>query len=192
MKYFYPNQPIPLAPTSKFFDMLVKDQNWIAEEKRNGWRCLIQKTEGKLKLWSRHKTIFQQDLRKLRMELNACLPDETCIDGELIHNRTKHIKEKLVVWDVLIFKGREVMDKSLRERRNLLEEIFPENTNHIEVAEWFITDKKIVYLRAVEEEGKEGVVLKRLDSKYLWSERKCRETPYWIKVKKIEDHVKVR
>jgi len=152
------------------------------KEKRNGWRCLIQKTEGKLKLWSGNKTVFQQDLGKLRAELIKYLPEETCLDGELVHNRTKTIKEKLVVWDVLIYRGREVMDKSLRERRNLLEEIFPKNTQHIEVAEWFITDKKVVYLRAVEEEGKEGVVLKRLDSKYLWSERKCRETPYWIKV----------
>jgi ATP-dependent DNA ligase len=115
MKYYYPCKPNPLSPGSRFFAELDRDPSWIAEIKKNGWRCLVYR-EKYLTLWTREKTTINEPLESLRDSLMA-VPEQTVLDGEFIHKRTVDVKGKLYLFDALIFKGRLIVDLPLSERR---------------------------------------------------------------------------
>ena len=90
MKYIYPNLPNWIDP-SKVIDY-DKKPSWIAERKKNGWRCLAVRDEGGLTLFTRRKTIIYDQLPVTRNALQR-LPYATMIDGELMEKRTKDIKD---------------------------------------------------------------------------------------------------
>jgi len=186
MKYLYPCKPNPLSLESKFFEELDRDTGWIAEIKKNGWRCLVYCDTG-LTLWTRHNTIISEPLDAIRDSLRA-VPDKTVLDGELVHFRTE-TKGVLYLFDILIYKGKLLVDLTLSERRKFLEEVHSRLTG-IEIAIQVRVGKKELYRQAITA-GDEGVVLKKLSSKYLCSDKRCLQNPFWLKVKKIENHIKV-
>lgn len=190
--YLYPCKPNSLTADSKLFDELDRDISWIAEVKKNGWRALpITDEEGKLTLWTRHKTLIKYPVPELRDALANMMPPKTILDGEFINNRTKMVKGKLYLFDILMLGGRLLVDLPLRERRQILEGVVKE-TQDIVLATQVRVGKKRLYYQSIEGEEDEGIVIKRLDSKYLASEKSCPQHPYWLKVKRIEKHIKVR
>jgi ATP-dependent DNA ligase len=188
MKYLYPCKPNPLAVDSPFLDELDKDVRWIGEIKKNGWRCLVHRERG-LTLWTRHKTIITEPLEALRDSLMA-VPDNCMLDGELLHFRTQDIKGVLYLFDILVHKGRQITELPLADRRKILEEVAAKLTG-IELARQVRVGKKALYYSAIETPVNEGIVLKKLDSKYLFSEKRCPQNPFWLKVKRPEAHVYV-
>lgn len=62
--------------------------------------------------------------------------------------------------------------------------------NFIELSQWVRIGKRNLYNKSIEGDLNEGIVMKKLDSVYPLSDRKCLDNPFWIKVKKIEKHVK--
>jgi ATP-dependent DNA ligase len=189
--YLYPCKPNSLTPDSKLFDELDRDIGWIAEVKKNGWRALpITDEEGKLTLWTRHKTLLTGPSPELKATLADMMPAGTILDGEFINNRTKSVKGKLYLFDILMLEGRLLVDLSLRERRQILEGVVKETTD-IVLAVQVRVGKKQLYYQSIEGEEDEGIVIKRLDSKYLASEKSCPQHPYWLKVKRVEKHIKV-
>ncbi len=188
MRYLYPCKPNPLAADSPFLNELDKDVHWIGEIKKNGWRCLIYR-EKELTLWTRHKTIIMEPLALLRDSLMA-VPEQTILDGELIHFRTIDVKGVLYLFDVLVHRGRQITELPLADRRKLLEDVAA-GLAGVELAQQVRVGKKALYHRAIEESVNEGIVLKKLDSKYLVSEKRCLQNPFWLKVKRPEKHVYV-
>jgi ATP-dependent DNA ligase len=188
MKYYYPCKPNPLSAVSKFFAELDRDVSWIAEVKKNGWRCLVYR-ENKLTLWTSNKTTINEPLKSLRDSLMS-VPEQTILDGELINFRTADIKGKLYLFDILIFKGKMIIALPLMERRKYLEEAISE-TPDIEIAKQVQLGKRKLYYTAIQDEVNEGIVLKKLNSKYLISDTRCLQNPFWLKVKRIEKHIKV-
>ncbi len=186
MKYLYPCKPNPLAVDSPFLDELDRDVHWIGEIKKNGWRCLVYR-ERELTLWTRHKTMITEPLATLRDSLMA-VPENTILDGELIHFRTQDIKGALYLFDVLVHKGRQLTDLPLADRRKVLEDVAVKLTG-IELAAQVRIGKKALYHKAIKDPVNEGIVLKKLDSKYLVSEKRCQQNPFWLKVKRPEKHV---
>ena len=174
---------------SALFDTLDSDGGWIAEVKKNGWRCLAQKESGALTLWTRHRTTINDNLADLRASLSEQLPDGTIIDGELLNNRTKEIKGVYYVFDILMFRGRHLVSLPLKERREILETII-KPTPALYLAEQFSAGKKKLYYTAIESPENEGVVLKKLTSLYLGSTSRCLQHPQWLKVKRPENHVR--
>jgi ATP-dependent DNA ligase len=120
MKYWFPCKPNRLSPTSELFNRLDNDAGWIAEVKKNVWRCLAYKEGGALTLWTRHHTTINDPLPQLRGLLTEMLPDGCVIDGELLQNRTKAIKGVYYVFDLLAVDGASVMNLALWRRRQLL------------------------------------------------------------------------
>ncbi|MBI3398678.1 MAG: hypothetical protein HY026_05540 [Deltaproteobacteria bacterium] len=59
----------------------------------------------------------------------------------------------------------------------------------VELSQWTQIGKKNLYCKSIEGDLNEGIVLKKLSSQYPVSDRKCLENPFWIKVKKVENHV---
>ena len=187
--YLYPCKPNTLTPDSKLFDELDRDIGWIAEVKKNGWRALPTKDEkGNLTIWTRHKTLIKDAVPELREALAEMMPKGTILDGEFINNRTKGVKGKLYLFDILMLEGRLLLDLPLRERRQILEGVVKE-TPDIVLAQQVRVGKKQLYYQSIEGEENEGIVIKRLDSKYLASEKSCPQHPYWLKVKRVEKHI---
>lgn len=194
MRYLYPCKPNTLSPTSRLFDELDRDPRWIAEVKKNGWRCLAAKEEGKLTLWTRHRTTVREPLDDLREALRG-LPDGTVLDGELIHHRTRGTKGVLYLFDMLAFKGNLLVGFPLSGRRGSLEIVFKDylaGCPGVVLAEQVRLGKKRLYLDSIEGDENEGIVLKRLDSKYPVSETRCLQNPFWLKVKKAGNHLKLK
>jgi ATP-dependent DNA ligase len=188
--YLYPCKPNTLTPDSKLFDELDRDIGWIAEVKKNGWRALPTKDEsGSLTIWTRHKTLIKDAVPELREALAEMMPAGTILDGEFINNRTKGVKGKLYLFDIIMLEGKLLIDMLLRERRKILEGVVKE-TQDIVLAQQVRVGKKQLYYQSTEGEENEGIVIKRLDSKYLASEKSCPQHPYWLKVKRVENHIK--
>jgi len=188
MKYLYPCKPNPLALGSPFLDELDKDVRWIGEIKKNGWRCLVHRDSG-LVLWTRHKTTINEPLEALRDGLMA-VPEQTILDGELVHFRTTDIKGVLYLFDILLHKGRQLTDLPFADRRKVLEDVCAKISG-VELAAQVRIGKKALYHQALKDPVNEGIVLKKLDSKYLVSEKRCLQNPFWLKVKRPEKHVYV-
>lgn len=189
MRYYYPCMPQRLSVTSPYFDELDNDKGWIAEVKKNGWRCLVYK-DSEVRLYTRDKTLVKEPLNEIKEYFNMILPENTIIDGELIHYRTKEDKRRFYVFDIIMLAGKLVNNLKLFERRKFLEEVIKNLPNFIELSEWVRIGKRNLYNKSIEGDLNEGIVLKKLDSVYPLSDRKCLNNPFWIKVKKIEKHVK--
>jgi ATP-dependent DNA ligase len=189
MKYFYPCKPNRLAPDSAYFATLDNDPRWIAEVKKNGWRCLAYREASGLVLYTRHNTLITDPLPDLRNFLTLTLPPGTIIDGELVNNRTKDTKGLYYVFDVIQAGGVLLVNNSLTSRRAVLEKLLPPFPGGVELAEQTIIGKKRLYQVSIEGEVNEGIVLKKASSKYLISETRCLQHPHWLKVKRAEAHL---
>lgn len=180
--YIYPNLPNWLNPLEvKNYD---KKTDWIAERKKNGWRCLAIVNEEGLKLWTRRHTIIPDLLPQTRSYLSK-LPVGTIIDGELMEKRTKDIKDQYYAFDILYYAGQPLMSLSWKVRRNYLEHTDLEVGLSVPTA----LGKTLLYDQAISE-GDEGIVLKNINSKYIIDLKTCPHNPYWIKAKKPENAFK--
>jgi ATP-dependent DNA ligase len=191
--YLYPSMPNRLNPSSRYFETLDKDTAWIAEVKKNGWRCLVVKDAGSVTLWTRHKTTINEPLDEIREAL-ASLPDGTMLDGELIFTRrVKGIPDALYLFDALYLKGERLTSLPLSKRKGILTLIYRDYlvSPMIELAEMVRIGKRELYCRSIEGDVNEGIVMKHLGSPYPASDAKCMDNPHWLKVKRIEGHVKV-
>jgi len=191
MPYWFPCKPNRLSPTSELFKRLDNDADWVAEVKKNGWRCLAYKEGGVLTLWTRHHTTINAPLPDIRSLLTKILPDRCVIDGELIENRTKRIKGVYYVFDILALNGTSILNLPLWERRRLLEPILKmsERGGPIELARQYRIGKVKLYHDSISGEENEGIVLKQINSIYNANERRCLQNPYWLKVKRLEKHI---
>jgi len=191
MKYYFPCKPNRLSPGSDLFRRLDNDPNWIAEVKKNGWRCLAYKEGGTLTLWTRHHTTINDPLPDLRALLTEMLPDGCVLDGELLQNRTKQVKGVYYVFDLLMLEGAPTTGLPLWNRRQLLETVVTP-TGPITLATQYQIGKVKLYHDSIEGEANEGIVLKHINSTYNASESRCLQNPHWLKVKRVENHVYTR
>jgi ATP-dependent DNA ligase len=179
--YYYPNKPNRIDPE------LVSNYekpNWIAERKKNGWRCLAIREPEKLDLWTSSHRLFPNPLPITREAL-AGLPPMTVIDGEMQNNRTKDIKDLFYAFDILMWEGKWLFGQPWRSRRALLE-LATRDIEGILVSVPIHTGKKMLYQMAIEE-GDEGIVMKELDSTYLIATKGTIDNPLWIKAKQPEN-----
>jgi hypothetical protein len=193
MKYLYPCKPNPLSINSPYLDVLDRDKNWIAEVKKNGWRCVVEKDKGMLTLWTGHtKNIISQPFTALR-ETFKCLPDGTMLDGEMIFtNRIKDIPDAFYLFDILYWEGKDITLQPFHKRRTTLELIYKDylcNCAEIELAKQVQVGKKKLYEQSIGCPLNEGIVLKRLDSDYKTNTKSGQQNPMWLKVKKLADHL---
>ena len=143
--YYYPCKPNRLAPESGYFKSLDNDPRWIAEVKKNGWRCLAHREKESLVLYTRHHTLITDPLQEVRNYLFVTLAPDTIIDGELINNRTKDVKGLYYVFDVISASGKLLVDCSLSYRRAVLEKLIRPYPGVVELAAQTITGKKRLY-----------------------------------------------
>jgi DNA ligase 1 len=129
--------------------------------------------------------------------LSIDMPDGTVLDGEIIvsaadgkpdfeammsrfHSRRNIIENgtlTYVVFDVILYKGKSVVRLPLLERKLLLDEIIRLDTSLVAKVK-YIEGNGAAYFDLVRQQGLEGIVLKRKDSRYEIGKR----SQAWLKV----------
>jgi bifunctional non-homologous end joining protein LigD len=175
---------------------LPSGSGWSFEVKWDGFRALVS-TEDGLRVRSRRGWSMAELLPEM-----ATLPPGLLLDGELVAwrdgdpyfpdvcarvlNRDTSIPIAFVAFDVLRMDGKNMMDASFEERRAALVRL-PLRPPVSVVAETF-TDGAAPF-DAVCKVGLEGVVAKRLSSRYRPGERgwvKTKNPSYWRRDAEIE------
>jgi len=180
-------------------ERLPEGPNWLYELKLDGYRALAIKSGGKVQLRSRNDKDFNVRYPGLVSALGS-MPDETVLDGEVValdaegrpafgklQNHSPAMPVYFFIFDLLILGGRDVMAEPLLKRRALIERhVLPTLADPIRYSP--ILEASLPNLiRSVKEQGLEGLVAKRRDSRYEPGER----SGAWVKmrVNRSEDFV---
>jgi DNA ligase D-like protein (predicted ligase) len=166
--------------------MVPEGPEWTYELKLDGYRLEAVKTRGKVTVYSRRRNILNRKFGYIADALED-LPDESVLDGELVamdeegHSdfnllqnfKSAESKIHFYAFDVLMHKGKLLVDRPLVERREILARILPRN-DHISLSA--VGRSASQMLAFVKEHGLEGIIAKRADSPYepgrrsgLWS-----------------------
>lgn len=122
-QYIYPPRPKTATP---FKDSLwLLELGWIWQYKVNDSRCLIKYTDGKVELWNRHAERFRnyhapehliEQLLKLRDKLGLNPNNIHILDGGLLEQKTKTIKDTIAIWDILVRDNYQLLGTTYQER----------------------------------------------------------------------------
>lgn len=161
-------------------DALPNDpQRWMYQLKLDGYRAVAYKSKGKLYLRSRNDNDFSLRYPAVLSGLTG-LPDETVIDGEVVAFDEKGRPSFNVlqnygsspapvvfyVFDVMVLRGEDVMSEPLEKREALLQkQVLPKLREPVRYA-GFLDAALPDLVASVKAHGLEGLVAKRLESRY--------------------------
>jgi DNA ligase D-like protein (predicted ligase) len=152
--------------------------DWVYEIKLDGYRALAIHSKGKLSLCSRRRKSFNSQYRYIFDALRD-LPENTVVDGEIValddtgrpdfnflqHSKSQARRICYFVFDILICQNRDLTQLPLVERREILGSVLKFKSPRIRIAQYFETTAQTM-LESTAEQGLEGVVAKRKDSRY--------------------------
>jgi bifunctional non-homologous end joining protein LigD len=161
----FPDWITPMAAT--LTERRFTAREWVFERKFDGIRLLAYRQGVDVRLLSRNR--LPQHLPDIAAAIAALPVDEIVLDGEL----TWHGAPAYHVFDMMWLNGVDLTALALDERRALLRGVSLSPPLH-HVA---LLDDAEPWRRACEE-GWEGVIAKRRDSKY-----EQRRSPHWLKMK---------
>src|SRR5690242_17459145 len=168
-------EPMLLQRTEK----LPEGPEWLIELKLDGYRAQAIKSGGKVQLRSRNGNTFNTRYAGLVKALSS-MPNETVIDGEVValdeegrpsFNTLQNYGSAgaplhFYVFDLLVLEERDVTKETLETRRELLEQrVLPKLSEPIRYSP-VLNASLSDLVQSVKEQGFEGLVAKRRDSKY--------------------------
>jgi bifunctional non-homologous end joining protein LigD len=193
----------PMLAVAGALPPAAEDDAWAYEMKWDGVRALGHVARGRLALHSRNDLDITAGYPELA-GLGAALGVDAVLDGEIVtfdeHGRTNfgrlqermHVRDAAalrrlatripvvyLVFDVLELDGRPVLDVPYRDRRDLLTRL--EIAGPAWQAPPAFEAAGADVLTASREQGMEGIVAKRRDSRY----RPGRRSPDWRKIKHV-------
>ena len=150
--------------------------DWVYEIKLDGYRALFN-SNGKLALYSRNHKSFHRQYLHIFDALHD-LPQNTVVDGEIValddagrpnfnflqHSRSQARRICYFVFDLLLYQNRDLTQLTLVERREVLKSVFKFQSPRVRITEYFETTAQAM-LESAAEQGLEGVVAKRRDSR---------------------------
>ena len=160
-------------------DKLPEGDRWFYELKLDGYRAIAFKSGGTVHLRSRNDNDFARRYPGVLKGLSA-LPDETVIDGEIVafdedgrpsFNVLQNYGSSpapviYYVFDVMVIGGKDVRYEQLATRRTLLEQrLLPKLVEPVRYAPALEASLPVL-IKSVKAQGLEGLVAKRLDSRY--------------------------
>jgi len=182
-----PPDSLPFPPMeAELVRELPAGGGWAYEPKWDGFRGVLENLDGELALWSRNGRPLLRYFPELR-PLGERLPDRSALDGEVVIVRdgaldfdamqmrlhpadsrirrlSAEVPASYVVFDLLVWRGEPVWQRTLEERRAELERVArgfrlsPSTSDVGEARGW---------LDRFEALGLDGVVAKRLGVAYL-------------------------
>ena len=188
MIYYFPNRPILINPNSDLVDQCSNDENWIAETKHNGDRLSLIFEDKKFIFKNRKGELLKYSpSNQLLTELNALnLPDMTFLDGELMHNKSKTLKNTIFFYDVYVVNGNDVND-DLNNRRKILSSFFNDSKfNLISLTKQYNTGFRDIFNKIKDSNNaeEEGLVLKKLTGKLVFNTLRSDEVSWQYKIRK--------
>jgi bifunctional non-homologous end joining protein LigD len=162
-------EPMAATLTAERFS----DPAWTFERKLDGIRLLAHKRGARVQLWSRNKLSLDDAYPAVKAAI-AALPFETLVlDGEATGGWGRQGRADYNVFDVLWIDGRDVRPLPLAQRRAILATV----PLRLPIAQVKPLAGEAPWERACRE-GWEGVIAKRLDSRY-----EGRRSKAWLKMK---------
>jgi bifunctional non-homologous end joining protein LigD len=184
--------PMPFAP------MLASTRptrplrgEWVLEAKFDDWRVIVA-VDDTVRVWTRNGHELTDRLPELSPLVECCGGTFTVLDGELVarqgraHDfysvlpavaaRSRRVPLTFVAFDVLAF-GELVIDKPYFERRALLDKLDLDGPAWCTTPQLHGSARHV--LDACAEHDLEGIVAKRIDSRYRPGERSMD----WLKLK---------
>jgi bifunctional non-homologous end joining protein LigD len=198
----YPESVVPML--AKLSQLPRQDEGWAVEVKWDGVRAIAYCRPGRIELQSRNLndvTAQYPEVRRLSRQIGA---RDAVLDGELvafdeagrpsferlqqrIHQTSESVVRRrmkthpvtYVIFDLLYLDGRDLIAEPYSRRRELLEGL------KLEGQSWqtpgYSVGRARELLAASAEQDLEGIVLKRLDSRYVPGRR----SGSWLKVKNV-------
>jgi bifunctional non-homologous end joining protein LigD len=178
----------PMLATSE--EHVPRGEGWCYEVKFDGYRALAYVRGGDCRLESRNDQDLTQRFEPVAKEIvKATKSPDAVVDGEVCRlnaegrasfSELQQGSGPLVYYafDLLELDGQPLTDLPLSERRERLEALLDKRYTTVRFSESF--DDGEALLEAAEAQGIEGVMAKRLDSKYLPG-RRSRD---WLKIKR--------
>jgi len=172
-------------------DDIPKGDEWVFEVKWDGYRALAYVSGGDVTLRSRRGNDFTERFATVARALEQAVKTPDCVlDGEVCalddEGRSSFSAMQqgkpgtplvYYVFDVLEVEGEPLVDLPLEERRERLEQLIDRRNRTVKISEFF--DDGEALLAAVREQGLEGVIAKRVGSRYVVG-RRSRD---WLKIK---------
>ena len=172
-------------------DALPHGDGWTFEVKWDGYRALGYVRNGTAKLLSRNGNDLTERFAGVARALEHAARSPSCVvDGEvcaldergrpsfsLMQQGKPGTPVVYAVFDILELDGQGVTDRPLSERRELLAALFGAGDTTIRISAGF--DDGDALFAAAEEQHLEGVMAKRLSSRYA----EGRRTRDWLKIK---------
>jgi bifunctional non-homologous end joining protein LigD len=172
-------------------DKVPKGDDWLFEIKWDGYRILATIAGGEPELRTRKDQDYTQRFENVAKELVKALKTPDCVvdgevcaldeDGRPSFSAMQQAKPGTpivyYVFDLLEVEGEPVIDLPLEERRKRLEKLLDKRNKTVTFSESF--DDGDALLAAAEKQKLEGIMAKRLGSRYLPG-RRSRE---WLKIK---------
>lgn len=168
------------------------DPHWSYEVKWDGYRALAYIKKGSVAISSRNNKSFAQKYYPITQALSKW-PFEAVLDGEIVvigkdgkanfsalQNWRSEADGDLVyyVFDLLWYKGTDIMGLPLSERQAVLSEVFPAGNDRIRLSQVF-AGGGIDFFETAKKMGLEGIMAKRLTSLYTPDAR----NKEWLKIK---------
>jgi len=164
---------------------------WAFEVKWDGFRAVARVSGGEAALTSRNGNDLTGRFANVAKELpkalktpDAVLDGEACALDEQGRSSFSAMQQGKAgtpivyyVFDVLEVEGKPLLDRPLAERRKRLDKLLDRRNRTIRLSETF--DDGAALLEAARDQGLEGVIAKRVDSRYA----EGRRTRDWLKVK---------
>lgn len=168
------------------------NDNWIFENKFDGYRALAQIKSNKVNLISRNGISFNSKYKSVVTTLEK-VNDDMILDGEVVVEDSKgksyfqwlqHFDEnpkkgilKFYVFDIIYFKGYDLQNLELIQRKKILKAVLPKLDNIIFSSHTI--GQGLETFKAIEKLGGEGIIAKKSASKYYENKR----SKDWLKIK---------
>lgn len=152
-------RPEPIRFASQLWQELALRDDWVAQPKFDGWRCVVER-DTEVKLWSRHGKAInagELGLAGLEQELEH-LPEGTVLDAEIVRGKG------LFVFDMLYCSGVDMRSWPLEKRLYRMAEIVRHRKGVMPILGNTGQKGKLYELSL--RGGHEGVVLKCLTAPY--------------------------
>src|ERR671929_1075091 len=170
---------------------LPTSDGWLFEVKWDGYRAIARVSGGEATLTSRNGNDLTGRFGNVAKELpkalktpDAVLDGEVCALDEQGRSSFSAMQQGkpgtpivYYVFDVLEVEGKPLLDRPLVERRKRLDKLLDRRNRTIRLSETFEDGEAL--LEAAREQGLEGVIAKRADSRYAEGKR----TREWLKIK---------
>jgi bifunctional non-homologous end joining protein LigD len=172
-------------------DGVPKGDGWLFEIKWDGYRIIATVSGGEPELRSRKDQDYTQRFENISKELVKALKTPDCVvDGEVcaldedgrpsfsaMQQGKRGTPVVYYVFDLLEVDGEQICELPVEERRKRLEKLLDKRNKTVRFSEGF--DHGEALLEAANAQGLEGIMAKRLGSRYLPG-RRSRD---WLKVK---------